>query len=200
MGTSGRMAGQETRLADQGACPRQPGHLACLPAQALPPDLRPTGPDRSTLPAEKPKPPAQLEATWMTPPVQLVTPRLRNQLGRLRRHSGQYLAQSSRYSRSSRVHGISTSTQEDSDQISYQLQDMHLEEVSTPLVPPGAMTRSRSRALFHKFCLWVDKLQEDDRQGTLGQKCKEESKGFTTMQGTSETWALVARESGPKDS
>ncbi|PIK38760.1 hypothetical protein BSL78_24401, partial [Apostichopus japonicus] len=64
---------------------------------------------------------------------------------------------------------ISTSTQEDSDQMSYQLQDMHLEEVSTPVVPQGAMTRSRSRALFHKFSLWVDKLLEEDRLRTMGQ-------------------------------
>ncbi|PIK33239.1 hypothetical protein BSL78_29945 [Apostichopus japonicus] len=88
----------------------------------------------------------------------------------------------------------STSTQEDSDQMSYQLQDMHLEEVSTPVVPPGAMTRSRSRALFHKFSLWVDKLLEEEQLRTMGQKSKLESKGFSTTQGTSETWALVARE------
>ncbi|PIK34144.1 hypothetical protein BSL78_29033 [Apostichopus japonicus] len=56
---------------------------------------------------------------------------------------------------------ISTSTQEDSDQFIYQLQGMNLDELSTPVVPPGAMTRSRTRALFHKFSLWVDKLLED---------------------------------------
>ncbi|PIK33548.1 hypothetical protein BSL78_29636 [Apostichopus japonicus] len=88
----------------------------------------------------------------------------------------------------------STSTQGNSDQISYQLQDMHLDEVSTPVVPPGAMTRSRSRALFHKFSIWVDKLLEEDQLRTMGKKSKVESKGFSTTQGTSETWALVARE------
>ncbi|PIK33332.1 hypothetical protein BSL78_29853 [Apostichopus japonicus] len=192
------MAGQETRLADQGACPRQPGHLARLPAQAVLPDPRPTGPDRSALPAERPKPPAQLVATWMTPPslgdaadsgINLAGPEAFRPA----------LAQSSRYSRSSRVHGH------------FSIYTRRLGPDKLPasghasrgsLYTSGA-TRSNDKEQIKNLPqvqLMVDKLLEEDRLRTVGQKCKEESKGFSTMQGTSETWALVAREVRPKDS
>ncbi|PIK37112.1 hypothetical protein BSL78_26055 [Apostichopus japonicus] len=194
MRTSGRTSSQETRLADQEACPRQPDHLARLPAQAVLPDPRPQGPEQPALPAERPKPQAHLVATWMTPPVPLVMPPTPGSTWPVLKafqpvpHTVQPVQP---IQPSTRAFPLLT---RDSDQMSYHLQDMHLEEVSTPVVPQGAMKRSRSRALFHKFSLWVDKLLEEDRLRTMGQKCKEESNGFSTTQGTSETWALVARE------
>ncbi|PIK38262.1 hypothetical protein BSL78_24899 [Apostichopus japonicus] len=194
MRTSGRRSSQEIRLADQEACPRQPGHLARLPAQAVPPDPRPIGPDQPALPAERPKLPAHLVATWMTLPVPLVMPPT---LGSTWPVLKAFRPVPRTFQPVQPIQPSARAFQllhKELGPDNYQLQDMHLEEVSTPVVPPGAMTRSRSRALFHKFSLWVDKLLEEDRQRTMGQKYKEESKGFSTMQGTSETWALVARE------
>ncbi|PIK33333.1 hypothetical protein BSL78_29854 [Apostichopus japonicus] len=199
MGTSGRMAGQETRLADQGAFPRQPGHLA---------RLRPKRYCRTLDQQDRTDQHCRRRG-----------PNLRHNCGDVddtagplgdAADSGINLAGPEGIPASTSHSPAGTADPAEHGHFSIYTRRLGSEEVPASghasrgsLYTSGA-TRSNDKeqikSTLPQVQLMVDKLLEEDRLRTVGQKCKEDSKGFSTMQGTSETWALVAREAMPKDS